>query len=220
MEFFNNSLSIIENIYYFCAPLIVIIGVFGLQQLRIAKKSIRITASRAAATLAFNLCEKYSKIFHDQYIEIGRKCKVEKMKHDVLMKMNLKSIDIMEEDHQSYMEWKKVYDSLDQYEYDFFLLANSLERFSTPFINKLAHEKYAFDHLAPVFIESANLCSVYITKCRSEKDASNMVFENTIKLYRIWRDRYEYSRLSEKEGEIKISKLQLIKQSISPHGAE
>lgn len=49
-----------ELLYYTCAPVLVVIGLIGLQQLRISKEARRISARRESLSLAADRCAHYT----------------------------------------------------------------------------------------------------------------------------------------------------------------
>jgi len=59
MNFFNESISIVENCYYLSGVLIAIFALIGLYQLVLTKRAINISSQRQAVTLSANQIEIY-----------------------------------------------------------------------------------------------------------------------------------------------------------------
>jgi len=164
MNFFDTSKSIIENIYFLTAPILLIVAIFGLAQLRIAKYTLRINSKRDAALLSIKLCETYIPTSNDLYQKIAIELK--KMKIDYLFLEKLSLVNFTDQELKTLM--KDQYDLISinylALSINFEIMLNELEYFSMPFINKIADEEIAFSRVSLNFLQKVRLSAFFIIK--------------------------------------------------------
>jgi hypothetical protein len=187
MTFFDEQKSIVENAALFSAPLLLIIGIIGLKQLNIARKSLKITSVRDAAKFSFQITEDYDEKFEKAYQALLTS----------LRKYNIEKFDgiitdfSIEEYHKLDENWRTQWEE-NEHNIDWHLtkVANLLEGYAIPFIKKIADEDIAFNIDCYVYIQLTTLCYPYIVKKHND-DKLNLHSCNTIELFLRWKMRIE-----------------------------
>lgn len=186
-----------------------IVACIGLNQLKIAKKDIRVKSERESITLTGEICTKYGNeiiiLFQEIYKTISKSKYKEKI-NEIMKKLGneLKENEICEgffkkSDH--WFELISIYMDIDLID-DFNLLANQLEGISIYFIKGVANEEIAF---APMGESFCNICNYIIpiialsrcTACGKCDDSyKKHSYENLIELYQIWLSKIRNEQLS------------------------
>ncbi len=220
MKFFDETTTIVENLYHLSGPLLVVISLIGLQQLAIAKNSIRITSQRESAKLAIKLCDKYFKELSNIYAELVPLFRELEIDYEKLEMLNLNTLDKIDEKAANYAEYQKAISNLGKLEYNLWAMADKLETFSVPFINGIADEKIAYNVQINKFIQYCNLCSVEIIESRNKNPHNKILYESVIKLYSIWKQRNDNEHIDHQIYSLFIKKSNIKSQGIKPLGTE
>jgi hypothetical protein len=219
MSFFDASKSLIENIYFLCAPILVIVSIFGLAQLWIAKYTLRINSKREAALLTMQLIEKHIPNIEKQYDEITDKLVDLDIDYQKLEEARIRKFTIQEVREllpEQYDLLEKIFENM---RYDFLRFLNALETYSVPIMNRIADEDLAFNNDCLIFIQSVRLSAYFIAK-EKEDDKIKILFENVIKLYRIWDDRVIAMRMDDEITELIGNRVKIKPTKIKPLGAD
>lgn len=216
MTFFDHSKSIIENAALLSGPIVLIISIIGLQQLTIAKKSLKINSLRDAAKFSFEIIEEYSQKFdnaNQTLLKAFKECNIQKLEFEI-------TDFSIEEYNKIDKKWRDQWESNIGETHDHLLdTANLLEGYSIPFIKKIADEDIAFNIDCYIFLHLTKLCYPFIVKKHNE-DKLKLYSINTIHLYELWNSRIQ-SMHNEKEFAVlkeKIKKTKNIRPK--PIGAE
>lgn len=219
MTFFDETKSIVENLSFLSAPLVLLITILGLRQLKIAKDSIRINSQRESAVLAFTLVEKYFAEFtnlYDELIKLMQDCGIN---YEKLEQLNLHELDKIDIANVNYLEYQKLEANYTKLEYHIWNFADKLETFSVPFINKIADEQIAYNHEFMKFIQYCNLCSIQIIKAKNNSKNHHSVYECVIELYSIWKSRSESENVDNQLSHLlEIKRKMKTKKTIRPIG--
>ena len=218
MTFFDETKTIVENLYLLSGPMIFLIALLGLRQLKIAKDSIKINSQRQSATMAFELCEKYFVALSKIYNQIGSEMLSLKIDFKKIEKLNLDKLDDINKENENYSEYQKVLDNYDKFRYKLGALSDMLETFSIPFIKKIADEELAYNMHFLKFHQYCNLCSVHIIEIRMTHPDEKVIYENVIKLYSIWKNRYEKERIESQVISLLTKRNSIQTKKIKPIG--
>lgn len=222
MTFFDSSKSILENLYLLSGPLLFIIGLIGIRQLKIAKDNIRINSQRQASTMSFELCEKYEKSIETKYSKLYNKLKVLNIEPDKLLELNPSSVRNLKGNIINNIEFKKILENRDEISYLIVDLANELEGFSVPFIKKLADEELAYDLTFNQYYHWAILSMSEIHY--AQKVTPNLIemdyYGNICDLYELWKSRNEKEVLERQVATLINKKNKITTNTIKPIGTE
>lgn len=208
MSFFDINKSILENIYFFSGPLLVIIGLFvllqiklGKQQLKESQKQLLVGSMRDAAKISAEQVKLYCEIINPLYNVIF----LENFDNNI-PKFNGKISDFSAEEMES---WDKEYvealmKTPNSISLPLIKLINQLEAFSVFFIHKIADEDIAFKSIGYAFYDTVTKCYPLITILRNVTPNN---YENIISLFKLWKIRID-------ENDIKIKK-EVISKEIS-----
>ncbi len=192
MEIFDQSKSLIENLDLLSGPILAIIGVSAIIQIRLTKKAIITTSKREAANLAAKQIDHYNNNIiplQDALYDAEIKEKIEKVKidigdfnsHTIEKKVGKeKTIEIMKSRSKLIIPILRT--------------INSMEAFSTYFIKGVADEEIAFSAVGRTFCNSVEGLYFDIATCINMDDDTS--FQNTIGLYKIWSERLKKHKLS------------------------
>ena len=217
MTFFDETKSIIENAALLSGPLLLLIGIIGLKQLNIARKSLKITSVRDAAKFSFQITEDYAPKFEQAYQDLLVALK----KHNI-EKFNGEIVDFSFEEYNKLDDkWRKQWDDNEsKLENDLIGIANLLEGYAIPFMKKIADEDIAFNIDCYVYFQLTNACYPFIVK-KHNTDKLNLYSCNTIELYQRWKQKIKHLH---NEKELSIAKEKIKKQKkiipIKPIGSE
>jgi hypothetical protein len=216
MEIFDNSKSLIENIYLLSGPILALIGLTAIIQLRLAKKTITISSRREAAKLATNQVE----VYHNRIIPLlneifdaKQKEKVDSIKIDI-GEFNRETIFGklgIEKAKKLSLERMKIINPILQ-------AINAMEGFSIYFTKGVADEEIAFSSVGRTFCFTVEDLYFDIAICikKGEEDS----FQNIIGLYKIWSSRLKKEKLDKDKEEI-LNKLSKIKaEKVDPIGTK
>lgn len=220
MTFFDENKSILENLYLLSNPILLIIAVFGLKQIKIAKDSLRINSKRQSAILAFELIEKCFSELNGIYDQITTKMTELNIDYKKIEKLNLHSLYEIDSSNESYQEYLKVIENYDSLQYDMWKMMDTLETFSIPFIEKIADEEIAYNSEFLKFYQFCNLASVEVIKTREKRPNETKIYENVIKLYAIWKERNEKLIISNQVSSLLSRSREIKDKKIKPIGTE
>jgi hypothetical protein len=219
MEFFDSSKSIIENIYFLSAPILLIVAIIGLAQIWVAKYTLKISSKREAALFSFDLCEKYMASTDEIYQTILENLSELKIDYRKIEKTRLDNFTDTEIRSLLSEQYDLISNNYENLKGAFINLLNELERYSLPFISKIADEQIAYDNECINFIHKVKLSSFFIFKSRELRE-TNLMFENTTKLYAIWHDRLNANTLDEEISDLKDKRSKIKPKKINPIGVK
>lgn len=220
MTFFDESKSIIENLYLLSGPILLVIAVFGLRQIKIAKDSLRINSKRQSAILAFELIEKSFKGLSVKYEILTNKMTELNIDYKKIEKLNLHNLDKISESNENYEEYLKVIQNYSSLSFYLWEIVDTLETFSTPFMEKIADEEIAYNSEFLKFYQFCNLASAEIIQTRESRPNETKIYENVIKLYAIWKSRNEKLLINNQVSSLLSRSRQIIEKRINPIGTE
>lgn len=213
MSFFNESMSIIENCYYFSGVLIALFALIGLYQLVLTKRAIKTSSLRQSGTLSANQIEIYfNKIIplidtFSNATEGQPKLptpKVEEFNREYIKKV------ISKEDLQNAVI------ILSKNSASWLRVINSLEAMSVYFVKGIADEEIGFASIGNLFVDYIE--SKYVLFAVLRDDKKSCYFRNTIELYKLWKDRLEKDQLIMEKKDLE-NKIKSIKDNkINPIG--
>ncbi len=208
--------AVLELIYFASGPMLLIVAGIGLWQLKIAKDTARIQASRAALSLSAERCEHY----HSHIIPLVNRLDEAVKKHDIKyftlfevviedkkiqIRPNCKHEVYLEELEKSNKVILEMCDTL-----------NALEAFSVFFISRVADESIAFSSVGKTF---CNTVRKYIADIVSVADCGGH-YDNLLKLYLMWNSRLESEKLMRDRQKIEKELGKFEKRCILPFGTE
>ncbi len=222
MTFFDETKSIIENIYLLSGPLLLLVSLVAIKQLKVAKDNIRINSQRQASTMSFELCEKYEKSIIKKYLILIQEMKKLGIDCEKFLSLNpseLRNLPVRITDDEQFIKLLENRDKLSTFSIS---LINELEAFSTPFIRKLADEELAYDLQIDQFYAWATLCMAELHYFQNKKEGLiKMDFGgNVCDLFQIWKSRNEKEDLERQVAKLNIKKNKIISKRITPIGTE
>lgn len=217
MEFFDSTKSIVENLYLLSGPLIFLIGIIGLVQLKLTKKAIIISSQRSSAQLAAEQVEMYN----NNIIPMQDNLFIERSKEKV-SKISYK---------QGEFNRKSIYallgeDTAKKYSFEsgrlktaipFLRVINAMEAFSIYFIKGVADEEIAFSSVGQTFCDTIKSLHFDIAIVKTDEDAA---FQNTIELYKLWSSRIEKNNLFNKKEQLTNELNKIFDKKIPPIGTK
>ncbi|WP_417861502.1 hypothetical protein [Winogradskyella sediminis] len=214
MEIFDQTKSIIENLYLLSGPILALFGFLIFYQIKISKKSIevaknhlKVISERDAATSSAERTDHFVKVI----VPIGTEISTKR-----------KKVDFPEYegkfdnwDNSNISQWDDDYKKalVDHGKKDITLLGqeliNLLEGFSIYFTNGIANEKIAYGSVGSTFCNYVE--KYYTTICLSrKKDKPHKPYSNVVELYELWNSRIDKSeKLSMLNNEEEILKEKL-----------
>lgn len=221
MTFFDETKSIIENLYLLSGPSLLLVAILGLRQLKIAKKSIRVNSKRQSAILTFELSHKYMEGLETDYQTLIHKMEELGIDYEKLESLNFQDITNISSDYEHYSEYEKVISHYDDLEYHFHVILNKLEAYSTPFIHEIADEEIGYNLDVFQFQQICNLCACSINLLRkNEKDNKDYILSSIVKLYKLWTERNEKHRIIGQVDRLLKKGNSIKDQRIKPIGTE
>jgi hypothetical protein len=183
-----------ELIYYITAgPILTIIVGFGIRQIFVAEKAIKVNSRRDAYRLSSEQIKYYMEIIipnindYNKYIkDIG----IEDIEELSTVDLNSNGITV------SCKIAKKTFDDMFSQNLPILKVLNSMEVFATPLCTGLASEEMIYKSLAKTYTNSVRDMLPFIVV------AGDGYFPNTMKLFAIWYKRREAERLSDERSKI------------------
>jgi len=234
MDIFDVNKSLIENLSFFSGPVVALLGLFVILQLRLTKKQflesqrhLKINSQRNAAIIS----AEQVKIYCELIIPMQNKLFVERKKSSF---PNFNG-EIKNFTNDEFETWDKDYkeaflnkpDDIARLELE---MLNQMEAFSIYFIQKIAEEKIAFSSIGTNFCRTIESYYPIISFMRGSKNP-NKNYQNIVELYKVWKNRINHIKYKEEEEELskelqdkfeKLEKLRLsqnnIIQEIKPIG--
>ena len=191
MQLFDNSKSIIENLYFLSGPVLAFLGLAAIMQLRLTKKAIVTSSKREAARLSAKQIDHYNNQIIpllDDLFRIRLKEKIE----DVVIEVG----DFNREAVESKLgkeETKKIIVARIKLIIPVLRVINSMEAFSTYFTKGVADEEIAYSAVGRTFCNSIEGLYFDIATCLKKDEDSS--FQNIIRLYQIWSARLKKEKL-------------------------
>jgi hypothetical protein len=220
MTFFDSTKSIIENLYLLSGPLLFLISLIAIKQLKVTKESIKINSQRQASTMSFEICEKYEKSLEQKHSILNLKLKELDIDSDKIFALNPSSLRNLPEKITTDNEFKKILENRNVLSYYIIDLLNELEGYCIPFIRKLADEELAYDLQFHQFYCWTTLCMTEIHYIQNKKD--NLIkidyYGNICDLYSIWKARNEKEDLDRQVANLNLQRNKINTQVIKPIG--
>ncbi len=214
MTFFNTSKSLVENLDSLSGPVIAILGIVGILQLKMTKRAIFISSKREAASLSANQIEIYNnQIIPLQNILFNQEVKEKIERVDMII--GEFHIEAIKEKLGEKKTRKHVIERL-QLVSPILSVINAMEAFSTYFVKGVADEEIAYSSVGRTFCESVEDYYFDIATCIDKGEENR--FQNIIELYKIWSARLKKEKLA-KDKEAIIKKMNEIKDDkVNPIG--
>ncbi len=200
MIYFDESKSLLENLYFLSGPLLFIIALYGLKQINVAKKSLHINCKRESAILAFELSQRYIENLTDDYETLTDLFQALHIDYIKLEELDLTSLEIIERTNKNISEYDKAKSSLTEFKNNITSIMDKLEGYAVPFIAKIADEEIAYNLDGKQFLYYCNLCAVGIHSARENDEFDNNLYRNTIELYHLWKNRFERHKIDNQEN--------------------
>lgn len=201
----------LETIYFISAPLLLIVAVIGLKQLKIARDTIKISSRRDALKLATSECERYL----SQIIPLHNKL------NDAIKKLGIASLENAEVTLSASsvcVNWnptKQDRERLRAITTELLDVCNAMESFSAFFVTKVADEGAAFSVVGRTFCDSVEYLAPLLIEhweIGYHKSISRLFF--------IWQSRLNSEKLVTEKRKIedKINKVHC--EEFTPFGTE
>lgn len=217
MNFFDDTKSIIENLYFISGPLLFLMSLIAIRQLKIAKDNIRTNSKREAALIS----AKEVDVFLEKIIPLGDSIF---MKKEAVKFPEFKGV-IKNFTNDEFVDWDKEYtnvffeklDSLENLDLKFI---NLLEGFATYFTKGIADEEIAFSSVGKIYCRYVETYYPHITMLRGQNNP-NKYYNNLIELYKLWKERLDKFQIEidllKKQDKIKedIQNVEKIKKGVS-----
>lgn len=214
MEIFDTSKSLIENIYLLSGPLIAILGLAGIIQLKLTKKAIIISSKREAAKFAANQIDVYLSHIMPLINQIFDSEKKEKINGIKLKTREFNNKAVIEE-----LGIEKVAEVFAlRMKNPKLKLLNSIEAFSTYFTKGIADEEIAFSAVGLTFCNTIESLHFDIAICRKKEEEYS--FQNLVSLYEIWSSRLKKEKLSREKDEILNQINKINNDKVNPIGTK
>lgn len=222
MTFFDETKSIIENLYLLSGPLLLFMSLIAVKQLKVAKDNIKINSQRQASTMSFELCEKYEKPIKEKHTQLSHKMKELGIDAEKIFALNPSELRNLPKRITENIEFKKIMENRDELSSLTISLINELEGFSSPFIRKLADEELAYDLQIDQFYAWATLCIAELHYFQNKEEGLiKMDFGgNVCDLFQIWKSRNEKEDIERQVSQLNIRKNKIITKKIIPIGTE
>ncbi|MFA6248488.1 MAG: hypothetical protein WC615_16225 [Mucilaginibacter sp.] len=223
MKLFDETKSILENLYLLSGPIIALLGLFIFKQIKLAKGQLTIAKGQleeAQKQLLISSKRDSIKLAAEQvHYYLNTIVGFQDVLNDQLKEADINPLKITTYEF-NYKDIFKQYDAqvvrnyhekLSPHLVKYLKVLNSMETFSTYFIQEVADENVAFEAVGATFCYSVNNYSFVL--CILSKLEHETFFCNTIKLYNIWSKRLEKKGIQykkqnlEKEFTDKINKI-------------
>jgi len=209
--------TVLELIYFVSAgPLLLIVAIIGLWQLKIAKDTARLQAKRAALSLSAERCEYY----HTRVIPLINKLDQAVIKNDIkyfeLCEFTIEGQEIKTHFNCTPEVFKTELEKSDVIVDEVTEALNAMEAFSVFFISKVADETIAFSSVGRTYCNTAKRYMADIVVATNHGGH----YSNLLKLFLIWNSRHEAEQLmrDRKTIEKKLEKLE--RKCLLPVGTE
>jgi hypothetical protein len=183
-----------ELIYYITAgPILTIIVGFGIRQIFVAEKAIKVNSRRDAYRLSGEQIKYYMEVIIPYINDYNRYIKdkgIEDPEKLSTVDLNSNGITV------SCKIPKKSFDVMFSQGSPILKVLNSMEVFATPLCTGLASEEIIYNSLAKTYTNSVREMLPFIVV------AGDGYFTNTMKLFTIWHKRREAERLSDERSKI------------------
>lgn len=197
----SNFRNLLEIIYFIVSPLLLIVTVIGLKQIKIAKDAIKINSKRESLTLAAEQCKYYYQHIIPLQNNLDNQMQMAGIK-------NLGDAEVKLDSDGKNISYKyKINKQLHDYKSKFLItevtdVLNVMEGFCIFFTAKAADESIAFSSVGSTFISSVEEFLPII--CLAQK---SRYYQNILMLYIKWRDRSEKldALIRKNEAEVKLS---------------
>ena len=197
----------------------MLVSIFGLIQIWIAKQTLKINSKRDAALLSFQLGEKYMPKISSLYQKIGAQMIELKIDHLKLESIPIKNFNDQELKSLLKDQYDLIASNYSTLKVNFYKLLDELENFSLPFITKIADEEVAFNNECLNFLQKVRLAAYFIVKERAEMNLE-IYYDNTTKLYAIWSERFEALKIDAQIGNLKETRSKIKPKKINPLGVK
>jgi len=233
MSIFDSSKSLVENIYLVCGPIIAIFGFSVIRQIKLAKEQLKtakeqllenqkqlvIISSRDAIKTAAEQVKFYMDIIVKHANDAS-----DKLKEIGITRIEIPTTRFIRQDILDYPKIEEIIAYMEKSDemvsFDLNIL-NSLETFSTYFIQKVADETVAFQSVGKSFCHTVEKISFRLSSVRDIGSESDY-FNNTVSLYKLWKNRLDTQDLEsqkdilQKELEKKLQEIDNKKTNTSP----
>lgn len=182
----------IELVGLILTIVLVYIGCKGLEQLKVAKKTLNINSRRDAARLAIELVNKYDPKLVDRYHELIEILKEDRSKQSIdFISFEVSNYNDKVKNNSTYQLQLKLARS------NFHDLADDLESFAFPFVSKIADENIAFNAIGGRFCVLMNVVYPFVMESRNNMK-SNVPYKSSVELYGVWSNRLKRTFNNEK----------------------
>jgi hypothetical protein len=183
-EYPNSSFrNVLEIIYFISSSLLLVVGAFGLKQIRIAKDSSKLNATRESYKLAAEQCTYFLNHIIPLTHQLDALLEAKSIKNTGEVKTHYKDNQVSFE-----VKLNKELISCTEVVVEMSKILNSIEAFSVFFTSRVAEEEVAFSSIGRTYCTTLeDLLPIAIAGSRGgEKGYSNL-----IKLYIAWNHRIE-----------------------------
>jgi hypothetical protein len=203
---------VLEVFYFISGPMIALFAFLGLKQLTIAKNNAKMSAKRESYRLAADQCTHYfqnmiplqnrlDEVISEKKVTFFDRAKVTIEHKEIKIGFNTKKDGLVGEITPIAIELLSV--------------LNSLESFALFFVSGVADETLAFSSVGRTFCgEVRKLLPVIVLLAEGEGN-----FRNTIRLFLIWNERIESTKLLKNKEAIEDRLKKLDNKVIRPLGA-
>jgi hypothetical protein len=203
--------TILEFVYFGSAPIIAIIAIIGLRQLKIAKETVRISAKREAIALAATQCQVYGTTI----------IPLHNLLDDAIAKNGItifKEAEVVVEKDRAKVKFPKGIwhgEQISKIAKELAEVLNSMESFSVYFISGVADEQVAFSTVGATFCFTVRkLLPVILLHVETGH------FKNIFSLFLMWNARIERENLLRQKGDLDTKLGQINNKYITPIGTE
>lgn len=217
--------SIVEMIYFICAPILVYIGYKGLKQINIASSQLRqskeisnLQAKRDAAKLAAQQCEIFAKIVTEEYKNWNEYIDSKKVS---LFFEGAFAEKRIQEDNRKMVTFELTKGKFEDYKREIseaiphgIPLANKLEAFAVYMIKGIADESVTYPPCSDIYCKAVRSLIPLILI----ENKANNTFIYTLSLYIIWSERREMAKMMIEKNKLEEQLKKMKDISIEPIG--
>jgi hypothetical protein len=203
--------TILEILYFLCAPIIAFAAVIGLRQLNILKEVSRISAKRESYRLAAEQCKYFAEIIIPLLVQIKNEISKNGINYfnqvKIIINSDSVSCDLHAIDSNEIDKVIKLVNLIRE-------CSNRMEAFALFIISGVADEQISFMTVGKSFCDCSRILIPFIFLVHKSLDN----IEPIIKLFRLWNNKIEKQHLVNEKVEIehRINKIQV--KSIQPIG--
>jgi len=210
----DNIRSWLEIVYFLCGPLILIVSILGLKQIKIAKDTLKTSSKRDALRLAAEQCQNYC----DHIIPLQNTFHQAVGKHNVLFFKRAK-VDISEGGCKVQVRYEGITNKdmadLEKVSSETLAACNAMEGFSVYFSSNVADENTAFLSVGKTFCQTTQ----YLLPTLAQ-DYERGYFKHLMQLFSMWYSRIEAEKLAKQKHGIEEKLKTINTNTCPPFGTE